>query len=138
MSRNVLNWILVLALAACHTTTTRTNNQKDIRRGMDVAEEFYREVKAGQFEDAMSFISEAKFDHDDALKLLTTIRSMQGSLDSVQTTSANSWFKVTDGDTMENHSVQLKCFYTQGTSKEELVIERENGALKITAYQFSF
>jgi len=108
-----------------------------MRRGMDVAREFYREVQAGRFEEATSFISHADLPKEDALKLLTTIKTMRGELDSVQSTSTGSVFTVADGDTTEEQSIELKCFYTQGASTEELVLKREHGLLKIAGYQFN-
>lgn len=104
---------------------------------MNLAREFYREVQAGRFEEATRFVSTSNLPKEDALKLLTTIKTMRGDLDSVQTTSTGSIFTVADGDTTEEHLIELKCFYTQGTSTEELVIKRENGALKIAGYQFN-
>ncbi|MCB0811467.1 MAG: hypothetical protein KDB96_19480, partial [Flavobacteriales bacterium] len=69
---------------------------------------------------------------------LSAVKEMRGSLDSVQTTSTGSAFTVADGDTTEEQSIELKCFYTQGTSKEELVLHRVDGALMIVGYQFNF
>jgi hypothetical protein len=106
-------------------------------RGMDLAREFYREVQAGRFEEATNFISTSDLPKEDAMKLLTTIKTMRGDLDSVQTTSTGSVFTVADGDTTEEQSIELKCFYTQGTSTEELVIKRQSGVLKIVGYQFN-
>jgi hypothetical protein len=104
---------------------------------MDLAREFYREVQAGRFEEATNFISASDLPKEDALKLLTTIKTMRGNLDSVQTTSTGSVFTVADGDTTEEQLIELKCFYTQGTSTEELVLKRQSGKLKIAGYQFN-
>lgn len=108
-----------------------------MRRGMYLASNFYREVQAGRFEEATNFISTSDFPKEDALKLLTSIHTMRGELDSVQTTSTGSVFTVADGDTTEEQSIELKCFYTQGTSTEALVLHRKQGVLKIVGYQFN-
>lgn len=108
-----------------------------MRRGMDLAREFYREVQAGRFDEATTFINNSDVSKEDALKLLTTIQTLRGNLDSVQTTATGSVFTVADGDTTEEQSIELKCFYTQGTSTEELVLQRKGGALKIVGYQFN-
>lgn len=108
-----------------------------MRRGIDRAREFYREVQTGQFEQATTFIDHSNLSKEDALKLLTMIQTMRGNLDSVQTTSTGSVFTVADGDTTEEQSIELKCFYTQGTSTEELVLNRVNGTLMIVGYQFN-
>ncbi len=137
MMRYIAPLLLIVALCSCHTSITRRNDADDMQRGMDLARKFYREVQAGRFEEATRFVSTSNLPKEDALKLLTTIKTMRGDLDSVQTTTTGSVFTVADGDTTEEQSIELKCFYTQGTSTEELVIKRENGALKIVGYQFN-
>lgn len=129
--------LLLIIASSCHTSITRRNDEDDMRRGMDLAREFYREVQAGRFEEATTFINHSDLPKEDALKLLTTIQTMRGNLDSVQTTATGSVFTVADGDTTEEQSVKLKCFYTQGTSTEELVLHRVDGTLKIVGYQFN-
>jgi hypothetical protein len=64
---------------------------------MDLARDFYREVQAGNFEEATNFISHSDLSKEDALKLLTTIQTMRGDLDSVQTTTTGSVFTVAEG-----------------------------------------
>ena len=137
MRRYIAPLLLVAVTCSCQTSITRRNDADDMRRGMDLAREFYREVQAGRFEEATNFISSSDLPKEDALKLLTTINNMRGALDSVQTTSTGSVFTVADGDTTEAQSIELKCFYTQGTSTEELVLKRQSGALKIVGYQFN-
>jgi hypothetical protein len=137
MKRYFASLLLVAVTSSCETSITRRNDADDMRRGMDLAREFYREVQAGRFEEATNFISTSDLPKEDALKLLTTIKTMRGDLDSVQTTSTGSVFTVADGDTTEEQSIELKCFYTQGTSTEELVIKRQSGVLKIVGYQFN-
>lgn len=137
MSRFITILLLIAAMGSCHITITRRNDADDMRRGMNLAREFYREVQAGRFEEATNFINTSHFPKEDALKLLTSIKTMRGDLDSVQTTSTGSVFTVADGDTTEEQSIKLKCFYTNGTSTEELVMNRQSGALKIAGYQFN-
>lgn len=136
--KHFLASLLLLAFtSSCHTSITRRNDEDDMRRGMDLARQFYREVQAGRFDEATTFINHSDLSKEDALKLLTTIQTMRGTLDSVQTTTTGSVFTVADGDTTEEQSIELKCFYTQGTSTEELVLNRVNGTLMIVGYQFN-
>lgn len=137
MRRYFISLLLGAVASSCETSITRRNDADDMRRGMDLAREFYREVQSGRFEEATNFISTSELPKEDALKLLTTIKTMRGGLDSVQTTSTGSVFTVANGDTIEEQSIELKCFYTQGTSTEELVIKRYRGVLKIVGYQFN-
>lgn len=137
MMRYITPLLLVIVMSSCHTSITRRNDANDMQRGMNLARDFYREVQAGRLDEATTFINRSNLSKEDALKLLTTIRTMRGNLDSVQTTSTGSVFTVADGDTTEEQSIELKCFYTQGTSTEELVLNRVNGTLMIVGYQFN-
>lgn len=137
MKHFLASLLLLTVASSCHTSITRRNDEDDMRRGIDRAREFYREVQTGQFEQATTFIDHSNLSKEDALKLLTMIQTMRGNLDSVQTTSTGSVFTVADGDTTEEQSIELKCFYTQGTSTEELVLNRVNGTLMIVGYQFN-
>jgi|JI10StandDraft_1071094.scaffolds.fasta_scaffold107816_2 hypothetical protein len=137
MKQYLVFLLLLTIMSSCQTSITRRNDADDMSRGMDLARDFYREVQAGNFEEATNFISHSDLSKEDALKLLTTIQTMRGDLDSVQTTTTGSVFTVAEGDTTEEQSIELKCFYTQGTSTEELVLKRKDGGLKIVGYQFN-
>lgn len=78
MRRYFASLLLVAVTSSCETSITRRNDADDMSRGMDLVREFYREIQAGRFEEATHFISASDLPKEDALKLLTTIKSMRG------------------------------------------------------------
>jgi hypothetical protein len=123
-------------LWSCHTSITRTNDEEHMKRGVAFARNFYSEVLSGNVSGAIRHMG-SSIGQEDGLKLLNTIRELRGDLDSVQTISTGSKFAVVNGDTSEMYSLELRCFYSKGTTTEELVIETEGDSLKIVGYHFN-
>ena len=135
--RTGLCFFFALVLVSCHTSITRTNDKDDMNKGIAYAANFYGEVHAGDLDVAASHISKSIASREEALKLLQTIEEMRGNLDSVQTVRTGSTYTVSEGDTIEKYSLELKAFYSKGITKETMNIEREGNVIKLRIQRFS-
>jgi hypothetical protein len=133
----ILGVALLLLLAACESSITRTNDEQDMEKAKDFAGRYYALIQQEQFEEA-SRLFDPHVSPAEGLKLIQGAKGMRGGIIDAVTDRVGT--KVTSVNGAIRHiecSVELNCIYEQGNTRETLVFEGDSfDSLLISGYHF--